>query len=61
VSPLFLVNWQSVATRFRSLMWMLVVVLTIVVMIKVVPSTSKPTHQAPRGIPALAPANQNKP
>lgn len=55
VSPLFLVNWHSVHVRFRNLMWMLVVALTVVILFEAAPPTRKPAHQPPRGIPVLAP------
>jgi uncharacterized iron-regulated membrane protein len=61
VSPLFLVNWHSVHGRFRSLMWLLVVVLTIVVLVNAVPPARTPSHQPPRGIPVLAPTAQATP
>jgi hypothetical protein len=47
VSPLFLVNWHSVAGRFRALMWALAAVLAVVVLVHSVQKPKQVRHPAP--------------
>lgn len=60
VSPLFLVNWHSVHLRFRALMWLLALGLTIVVLLEVAPP-ARPSHPIPRGMLVHAVATRAQP
>jgi hypothetical protein len=47
MSPLFLVNWQSVAMRFRALMWALAAVLAVVVLVHAAQKPKPMRHPVP--------------
>jgi hypothetical protein len=47
MSPLLFVNWSSVSSRFRALMWIAAIVLAAVIVIHLVP-TAPPAHHATR-------------
>jgi hypothetical protein len=52
MGPLGFVNWHTVNVRFRFVMWMLAVVLAIVVLAHVVPSSAGTRARSPS--PAVA-------
>jgi hypothetical protein len=47
MSPLLFVNWSSVSSMFRGLMWIAAIVLAAVIVVHLVPSTP-PAHHAVR-------------
>jgi len=52
MSPLAFVNWQAVSERFRTLMWVIAVVLAIVVLTHLVGTSAGVHHAASAGGPS---------
>jgi hypothetical protein len=48
MSPLFLVNWHRVNGHFRTLMWMVALVLAAFILLKSVPAPQAAPAQTPR-------------
>jgi hypothetical protein len=48
MSPLLFVNWSSVSSMFRGLMWIAAIVLAGVIVIHLMPDSSSAHHAATR-------------
>jgi hypothetical protein len=45
--PLLFVNWSSVSSMFRGLMWIVAIVLAGVIVVHLVPGSPPPHHTVP--------------
>jgi hypothetical protein len=60
MGPLLFVNWNTMNTRFRGLMWLCVLVLAVVILIHTVPHSATTAHQV-RGQSLLPNGLRGKP